>query len=195
MSGPAELQLLLLKSESFESGPSRARGPRRLKAQTEPSHTLSLVFEPRPVAVEIPANALEDARRLAVERSRASLRARLESAAALKRSVPAAPPPSDESQVWSGGETDSAQVLVFVYLVRRKLSAVSRASMMKSFADRLGGELRRSDLFDAREGGDSVSGRLDAKSLVVRFSGPAARQRWLTTVQRLAREHDLVEPE
>ena len=109
--------------------------------------------------------------------------------------APVEPAAHDESQVPSGPDGEASPVLVFVLLLRRKQSAVARMAMMKAFADRLGGDLRRSDQFDARVDSDTVSGRLDAKSLVIRFSAPSARHRWLITIQRLAREYDLVEPE
>lgn len=199
MSGPANLQLLLLDTAHFEAGPSRARPPRRPRAESDSpasdAGSLVLQFEkPAPAASAGAGGPVDEARRLALERSRARLRAKLEPAAALQRKPPPETPPAEDVLDWAPAEvTGGAEVSVF--LVRRKLTAQARSSMMRAFAGRLGGDLKRSDCFEARADADSVSGQLDAKSLMLRFSGRSARQRWLATVQRLAREHDLVEPE
>ena len=127
-------------------------------------------------------------------RSQARLRAKLEPAAALQRKSSAAVPAADEL-IDQGEEAPRDVAEQAVFLVRRKLGAVARSAMLRAFADRLGGALKRTDQFEAKVNGDVVTGSLSAGSLVLRFSSRVARQRWLHTIQRLAREHDLVEPE
>jgi hypothetical protein len=181
-------QLLLLDESLFAKRPARdPRTPRQARAEVA-VESLALEFSVSSREVVSPALRSDEARQLAVQRSRARLLAKLEGRVApLQRQAPG------ESTSHDGTSHEVAEAVVF--LLRRKTTSTSRAAMVRAFADRLEGESKRSDTFELRAGAGGLMGQIDMKALTVRFLDTASRRRWIGVIQRLAREHDLVEAE
>ena len=140
------------------------------------------------------ASRPDESRQASLDRSMERLRAKLERprppAAALSASVEPEPMGPSGLPGAEGGDQDMS-----VFLVRRKLAAPRRAELMAALAARTGGKTRSSQLVEARLDGDSLTARLDAKTLTLQFSGRAARGRWMASIRSLAGEFDLAEPD
>lgn len=110
---------------------------------------------------------------------------------AAEASRPAAPRPRQPLPPPEPDQQPEERVLVGA----RRLGSVERARLEAAFEAALGSVLRRRQALVMREANDHLELLVEAEGVRARFSGRRAIDRWLVTLQRVGREHGLVEPD
>lgn len=175
---PNPHQLALLDVPASASGPARLPGERRIRPAVPASLPLPFGAPPPDPVVE--------ARRLALEKGRDRLRARISPASPVG---PTPPPVRVDSREDAPPEPEE-----WVFVFPQRAAPGLRGALLDALAEALPGSSVRRGALELKSGESGLTSRADAQALRVTAFGLHSA-RWLARIREVAREHGLVEPE